>query len=176
VIVENQFGCKIKDEINVLVNNIPEVTLGEDVVACEDIPSVAANIKKGNEITYSWSTGSTDSLITPSKAGKYWVTVSNQCGNFTDSVKVFSFKDIFIPNVVTPNHDGLNEKLAITGLGTEVTGRLEIYDRWGGKIFSQNNYKGDWPFENEIPASGVYYYVLSYPHCKTYKGWVQVLK
>jgi gliding motility-associated-like protein len=126
--------------------------------------------------TYIWSTGSTDSVFIPSKAGKYWVTVQNQCGQATDSVLLYSLADIFYPNVLTVNNDGKNEKFKVIGIGDKPEGSITIYNRWGESIFTETPYKNDWPINNDL-ASGTYYFILNFPGCQQkFKGWVELTK
>lgn len=73
-----------------------------------------------------------------------------------------------IPNVFTPNGDGQNETLLISGLPPG--SKLQIYNRWGTLLFQTNDYKNDW----KTNVDGVYYYLLQV-HEQEYKGFVQVL-
>ncbi|MCS7073669.1 MAG: gliding motility-associated C-terminal domain-containing protein, partial [Bacteroidia bacterium] len=65
--------------------------------------------------------------------------------------------DLTIPNVFTPNGDGINDKFLITyrGLGSF---ELIIYDRWGSRLWSTNNTATGWDGGNY--PEGVYYYYL----------------
>ena len=48
----------------------------------------------------------------------------------------------YVPNVFTPNGDGINEQFF--GMGTFIKAfEMHIFDRWGNKIFESNDlYKG----------------------------------
>ncbi|SUJ03796.1 Uncharacterized protein conserved in bacteria [Sphingobacterium spiritivorum] len=73
---------------------------------------------------------------------------------------------IHIPNVITPNGDGLNDAFEIIGIeGFDRIG-LSIYNRWGNEVYKDNSYKNTWTGQglNE----GTYYYIL-----KTVKGGVE---
>jgi hypothetical protein len=109
----------------------------------------------------------------------------NRCGEASDTIKVYSVHDIFIPNVVTINDDDKNEKLIIAMkvgqpiyLNTidSISGSLNVYDRWGTQIFSDANYKNNWPGANENLDEGIYYYSFSHLNCPTIKGWVQLIR
>ena len=84
-----------------------------------------------------------------------------------DSCNAVLLPPIKIPNLITPNNDGRNETFEIFNL--PIKHYLEIYDRWGQKVFESSEYKNDWHGEE-----GVYYYLLNTKE-KAYKGWVQVL-
>ncbi|MCX7728697.1 MAG: PKD domain-containing protein [Bacteroidia bacterium] len=49
----------------------------------------------------------------------------------------------WVPNAFTPNNDGLNDEFLPIVIGIE-NYTLEIFDRWGEKIFSTNQYKQGW--------------------------------
>jgi gliding motility-associated-like protein len=69
-----------------------------------------------------------------------------------------------MPNVFTPNGDGLNELFCPVGLENEFCFTLWIYNRWGTRIFQSNGNTTCWDGvvdHSGVPASdGVYYYVI----------------
>lgn len=66
--------------------------------------------------------------------------------------------DVSLPNVITPNGDGLNEVFKIEGLEFYKQNALKIYDRWGNIIYQTDDYKNDWSGIDQ--PSGTYFYVL----------------
>jgi len=85
--------------------------------------------------------------------------------------------DIFIPNVITPNGDGLNDRLVIPGLDKYPGSLLDIYNRWGNQVYHSGYYSNNW--EGNGLAEGTYYYILQVKKpegIKVYKGWVQLLR
>jgi len=87
-----------------------------------------------------------------------------------------------IPNAITPNDDGYNDTFIIPDIEF-YSSKLEVYDRWGIKVFGTTNYQNNWAgtYENsslKVP-SGTYYFTiqLSYasqaPLYKT--GYIQIL-
>lgn len=104
-------------------------------------------------------------------AGEYLLTLKDAFG----CVKLFPLTidfdpKIFIPNIFTPDGDGINEEFFIRNLPPN--SNLEITDSWGQRVFSSSNYRNDWKAQN-IP-NGIYYYSLIIGN-KTYTGWVEVL-
>jgi len=63
-----------------------------------------------------------------------------------------------IPNVFTPNSDGINDYFVIRNLDIFSTNQLIITNRFGKVVFEKINYQNNWDAIN-IP-DGVYYYVL----------------
>jgi hypothetical protein len=170
--VLNTYFCTNSDTIQVSVRNLPLANLGEDLLVCNEFPQLTAN----NGDSYLWSTGSNDAEFHPDQAGTYWVQITNQCGVSRDTLRIYSFKDLFIPNVVTLNQDTLNAKLTFRGIGNFYTSSLHIVDRWGNEIYTNSNYHGSWPTPEEEVPEGTYYYLVDFPGCRSYKGWLRVIR
>lgn len=51
---------------------------------------------------------------------------------------------IFIPEGFSPNDDGLNDRFVIRGVTAPATVRLEVFNRWGHRVYAQDNYQNDW--------------------------------
>jgi gliding motility-associated-like protein len=107
--------------------------------------------------------------------GSYSITliVSNADGsdNLSRIIKIDGDCPIVIPNVFTPNQDGVNDTFEIGALPQNC--RLYIYDRWGKLIFESGNYNHEWNGEGELAA--VYFYVLETLDGKRMKGYILVL-
>ncbi|MDR1023949.1 MAG: gliding motility-associated C-terminal domain-containing protein, partial [Prevotellaceae bacterium] len=94
--------------------------------------------------------------------GSYTVKASNQQGCFVWSEAYplrLSRSDLFIPNIFTPNGDGINDYFQILGLDDYVENKLVMLNKRGQVIFSQKNYHNTWSgkgFSNDI-----YYYTLT---------------
>jgi hypothetical protein len=79
---------------------------------------------------------------------------------------------IKIPNVFTPGvKDGLNDAFVIENLPPNSS--LIIYNRWGTVVYESKNYLNDWTGDNH--SDGVYYYILTTPVGKKYKGTITKL-
>ena len=82
---------------------------------------------------------------------------------------------IEIPNVFTPNGDGINDTFSFPKLELFHENELQVYDRNGSEVYSKQNYNGNWAGGDLSP--GVYYYSFTEKrNQKTYKGWVQILR
>lgn len=80
--------------------------------------------------------------------------------------------DLVIPNVFTPNGDGINDLLVIKGLRKGSS--LLVYDRTGKEVFISTDYGHDWDGRdkdgNDL-SPGTYWYVLFPSHLdEVYKG------
>jgi hypothetical protein len=178
VTVKNEFGCAASDQIKIDVLKIPTVNLGRDTTVCDTFYPLIAH---GSKNSFEWSTGARDSVLLPTQVGTYWVAVTNQCGTAADTISVYNYNRVFIPNVVTPNNDHHNDYFVVRMLDAEdtllptqeVDMMTRIYNRWGTEIFSGTGNKNKWPQEEE---SGSYFYTITMGACRSYKGWVQVIR
>ncbi|MFP4060250.1 MAG: gliding motility-associated C-terminal domain-containing protein [bacterium] len=83
----------------------------------------------------------------------------------------------FIPNVITPNDDGRNDRFYIPGLPKGSL--LTISDRDGQVIFISEDYENNWAGysgSNQRVESGTYWYVLKIPGLnKPVSGFIYVM-
>jgi hypothetical protein len=87
VTVTSVDGCTNADTVSVIINTIPTVALGADIVQCGGSVSLDAGTS-GN--TYQWSNGDSTQVVVVSTSGTYDVTVSDSltgCSS-TDTVVV----------------------------------------------------------------------------------------
>lgn len=176
--VRNQDGCSGADTITIDILRKPVVELGSDQVVCDWGKFMGIGIEPKPEEFYEWSTGEINSFFMPTGQGKYWLSVTNRCGISSDTLRLYSFENVFIPNLITPNGDGKNEHFEIKGLPPGLYPQLEIFNRVGKRIATIDSYHSDWPSSqssNDLPT-GVYYYTISLKGCRSYKGWLHVLK
>ncbi len=74
--------------------------------------------------------------------------------------------EVDVPNIITPNGDGMNDqfRIMLTGDGAPPffnafpNSTLIIYNRWGKKVYESNNYQNEW--DGEDLTDGVYYWNL----------------
>jgi len=103
------------------------------------------------------------------------VTGSNGCAS-SYTVNYIVDAVLEIPNVFTPNGDGANDFLKFKNLEVLGSNNLTIFNRWGKKIFEQDNYKNDW--NGGGYNDGTYFFILSVPMAtpNIYKGYVQLMR
>jgi hypothetical protein len=155
----------------------PNVNLGPDTTLCEGqaltLRNRASNTATG--LNYTWSTGDTTASLKINQTGTYHLTVSNGICQTQDSVFV-RFKSCrlaYIPNILTLNGDRKNETFAPRDL-EEGTWKLQIFNRWGTRIYQTENYQLNWP--NGKIATGTYYYLLENAVAnQKHKGWLEVV-
>jgi len=104
-------------------------------------------------------------------AGDYAFSLKDSFGCLkTYDITIDFDPKLFIPNIFTPDGDGINEEFYIRNLPPNSD--LQITDSWGQRVFSSGNYQNDWTGKG-VP-NGVYYYRLTIGR-KNYTGWVEIL-
>lgn len=81
--------------------------------------------------------------VSPSRTQVYELTLTTPEGCMIIeeiTIQVEKNRNIFIPNAFSPNADGFNDYFSIfSGEGIQRIKELQIFDRWGGLVFSQRN-------------------------------------
>lgn len=81
----------------------------------------------------------------------------------TSSAEVFVFDEFefIIPNVFTPNEDGLNDNFAMRSCGVYEY-EIMIFNRYGDKVFESNSLNINWDgrISGRAAKSGVYFYSI----------------
>lgn len=118
-------------------------------------------------------------LVTTSESG---------CTQITEKIMLISELPIFIPNVFTPgNQDGSNDYFKIAKKTSDsekvpvdkeyIRMELVVFDRWGRKVYENNNYRNDW--DGDRLPEGTYFYRLNtfgYYKNESFKGSVTILR
>ena len=167
-------GCTVQHDIKIRYEKMPEVRLARDTVLCRgEVLRLQVPDKQG--ISYEWSNGDRGGITEIRETGVYSLVTQTKTCYRVDEIKATFYDCLeFLPNVITPNGDGLNETFFIKAIRQD-TWFLQIYNRWGDKVFESENYQNDWNAEGQ--SGGLYYYQLRNLNSKKdYKGWVQVMK
>jgi gliding motility-associated-like protein len=81
------------------------------------------------------------------------------------------------PNVITPNGDGINDFFVVENREYLLECSLEVYNRWGNRVYQNDHYDNSWAGEN-LP-DGTYFYEVSYKSWfdkGTFRGTVMILR
>jgi len=92
----------------------------------------------------------------------------NCVDSFIQKVCVKEITDIVLPNAFSPNGDGLNDVFKVE-YATFVTSEMEIYNRWGERVFYSNDYKVGWDgiYNSKVCQMDYYFYSFKYKGKKT---------
>jgi len=95
------------------------------------------------------------------------------------------FEEAKIPQLITPNGDGLNERFIFEDLENNPTffkdNEILIFNRWGDVVFQAKPYQNDWSGQNNTGQSlpgGTYYYVfkLDLNEGRVIKGDITIIR
>ncbi len=188
VYVSTDGNCAVSKTVYIKVNSNPTVSAGEDFVANMDEPMHLNAVGNG---TLTWVYGDgimcescPNTQIMPKRSGCYRVQAVNEFGCKSSDevcVEVTSHYNIYIPNIFTPNGDGLNDVFLVYGTGLS-NFEMIIYDRWGEKLFQSKDQLQGWDgtYKGELSKDDVYTYLVKYQsldgkkHTKT--GHVTLMK
>ncbi|WP_100611459.1 T9SS type B sorting domain-containing protein [Confluentibacter lentus] len=116
--------------------------------------------------------------------GNYKVIINQTSGCIASNEFLFAVTEAFpnvsrIPNLISPNGDGINDTWVIpqeyvAGTNTEVV----ILSSQGKMVLKTNDYQNNWP-QNQIDfkdINPVYYYIITTQNNQTKKGSITVVK
>jgi len=80
-----------------------------------------------------------------------------------------------VPNAFSPNGDGINDTWEIRNLSAYPAGTIEIFNRYGQRVFYSRGYSNPWD-GGGLPL-GVYFYVIDLKDgSERLAGYVTILK
>lgn len=155
-----------KDSLHVYP--LPAVYLGKDTTICpKGAPILLSNRFESEErVHYLWNTGARSTTLQATQAGLYSLRVTSEEGcSSTEDIRISKDCYIDIPNVFSPNGDGVNDyffprQLLSRGLSYF---HMEVYSRWGQRVFETTNLQGrgwDGSLNNIPQPPGVYMYKI----------------
>jgi len=176
----NSQGCESSRVISqAIVNAIPQPNASANPEIIKPGESSVLSATGGG--TYNWTPSLSLSshivaspIATPGSTTTYKVVVNFRGCVGVDSVTVqVDGVGTEIPNVFTPNNDGIFDTWIIPEALANSSNKLIVFNRWGSIVKETSGYKNDWD-GGDLP-SGTYYY--SYEDGKTTKsGTVTIIR
>jgi len=155
-----------EDDMNIRVDEMPILTIPL-LEACEGLEPVIFSFDSVYD-SYVWSDGTETVYKEIDVPGVYTLTIRNG-----ECVRDFEFDiinsctpNVFIPNIFTPDNDGLNESFfpIINGVD-ENNMDLKIFDRWGKQVFQSKSKNNPWfgyDLNGDKVSTGNYVYIFTY--------------
>jgi gliding motility-associated-like protein len=145
----DQNGCLDEDSVWVFVLPLPPVDAGPDQYF--DYPGTVVLYGNTFGLDYTWEpidflSCSECSQPTSSADVPIYYTLSTTDHNGCvgkDSVLVYPYFPIWVPNSITPNNDGLNDVFLASGRAVEGF-HLQIFNRWGLLVFETRDPAQPW--------------------------------
>jgi gliding motility-associated-like protein len=173
---------------NIVVSPYPVVNVGSDTSLCPGSDGLVITdvVNAGNNAArWLWNTGDTSSSITVTQPGVYYTTVTLNGCTTADSIWVKNDCYINIPNVFSPNGDGVNDYFFPRQIlsSSVTTFSLTVYNRWGQEIFNTASISGrgwDGKYGGTDQPEGVYIYIINVSfkdgHSEHHQGNVTLLR
>ena len=169
--------CTRHDTVTVVVRPLLRLTATAELPTTPGASAVLTAHSPVPGLAYAWLptaglSAATGPSVTAAPAAPTTYTVTaTDAGGCTAQASVLA-RPFLLPNVITPNGDGLND--TFRPLVSLAPVMLQIFSRWGRLVFEQANYSDGWSAAG-LPA-GVYFYRLSTASGQSWKGWVEVLR
>ncbi len=185
-------GCVRMDTVNIAIMPYqkPISNPGIAQTICQgDTVSLGIAATPGYKFTWSPifylnNINSSQPFAFPKQTTYYALTVTDTVSNYLCKTSTIDSVLItvdecwpLLPNIFTPNGDGINDEFVLTNLTAGSS--MRIYNRWGNEVIS---YKvGDISWDGRMRsgvacAEGIYYYIISVPGGKTYTGVIQLAR
>ena len=142
-------NCSTTDSIS--ITNSDSLVVHVDVTheSCENEAdgSISTFVSQGTSpYQYLWSTGDTTSILANLSAGEYTLNISDSLA--CSAMLIIPIENenencIVIPTAVSPNGDGANDNWIISGIADNIDVSVEIFNRWGGNIYKNDNYQNE---------------------------------
>lgn len=190
----SESGCSFSECVSVTVNVKESPDASASVITKADCSGVLVNCKNEsvNADSYVWSFND-GSSSTEVNAEHYFAYNSgfqvslaaindNGCKdsfNIKNSSAALDWFQLVIPNVFTPNNDGVNDELKISSeAAINNCFSLRVFNRWGNEIYSTNNMDSGWNgtvSNGQKSEPGTYFYILKVDEFE-YQGSVLLLE
>jgi gliding motility-associated-like protein len=180
VITTNTDNCKSDSSaaVTVLVNDPPAApaSISGDTLVIARYPYTYTATPSAGATSYIWTlpsgwsgTSTTNSINATSGTNSGTISViavANGCNSPATTLNVrVKYDNVTIPDVITPNGDGFNDRWVIlrpNGMKVSVT----IFNRWGQQVYKNADYRNDWNgtgtggfLGNNLP-NGTYFFVV----------------
>ena len=183
----DSFYCASKAKYNIRIRDCDTIVVQNNTVLLDTtihyattIPLLASESYSG----YVWNptvglscTECPDPILSVAKTAEYTVATYDRwrCP-VNEQYKITMVNlDVVIPNVFTPNGDGVNDYFEVNGLKPNST--LQILSSNEVVVFSSGSYDGSWngtdSSGNSLPE-GTYWYILDIPSEGKFTGWVYI--
>jgi gliding motility-associated-like protein len=178
----------ISNNITMMVNPLPVVSAGGNKSIYKGSSTVLDGTSTGNIAGINWSPSiglSNNKILTPvaspTTTTTYILTVETTSGCVSmDSVNVdVTIPPLVIPNTFTPNGDGINDTWDIKYLNFYPDCTVQVFTRWGQKVYSSIGYPSPWDGRlggSALPM-GTYYYIIGLGNnSKLLSGYVVIIR
>lgn len=166
IVDDNVTGCSSTFSINVVVSPL-NVIASPSVITIN--PGQRVQLEAVGAMFYVWTPDTTincvtcpDPVVTPEMSMVYTVTGTDTSGCIGVATVTIVVDSFLVPNVFTPNGDGINDVLFFNYYGSGFYETV-VFDRWGKRIYGTKDKNAMWNGNTSGGAKapeGVYYVVV----------------
>lgn len=127
-----------------------------------DAKSVYVKVAEDTEFTATVTTNDGCVFTDDVMVGVYYT--NSRIKEFTGNCKM--------PNTITPNGDGVNDKFEIPCIKEYESVVFRIYNSWGEEVFRSDDYQNDWEGNGH---EGTFYYTLESSNFSSVTGYINVV-
>lgn len=169
-------GCtNVAKDLSVTISSTPTVDITGRCIGKD----YTLEVSPSSGVTYKWFrdgtelTGETVDKLVVKTQGTYKVEINN-LGCTAEAIENVTAFYCDIPKGISPNGDTKNDIFDLSNLNVK---KLEIFNRYGVKVYSKTNYKKEWDGKSdggqELPDA-TYYYVIEEEGNSPVTGWVYI--
>ncbi|MBI5372269.1 MAG: PKD domain-containing protein [Sphingobacteriales bacterium] len=185
----NSFGCRSTTfTAPVTIHPYPVVDAGPDRRVLEGGQIVLQPTVSGNDLSYLWTPNlyfaAGNTVLNPVILGvediTYTLAVTGRGGCMeSDQVYIKVLKKPMVPNIFSPNGDGIHDKWEILYLESYPGCTIDVVNRYGQPVFHSIGYTSPWDGKingRDAPV-GTYYYVIDPKNGRArISGYVDVIR
>ena len=148
LLVEDQHGCTATQTVEVKLPFLPTVTL-TGVFTLQQGDSIqllpVLNLPLSSVASWQWTPAADLSCVDcaqpwakPLRSTTYALKITDLNGCVAEAstqLRVNRKRNLYAPNVFSPNDDGRNDRFVLYGKGVKEVRSLRIFDRWGSELF-----------------------------------------
>lgn len=190
VLVATNGTCVHRDTVLITSNSLPIVDAGPNYTITVLTTTIIGGSPTGPAgSTFTWTPSSTldnSNIANPVASNTvnttYTVTVTDANGCVaSDTMHVFIYPAVVIPNGFSPNSDGKNDVWEIDNIIQFPDCVVEVYNRWGEQLFYSKGYGVPWngKYKGKDLPVGTYYYIINLNHQnfpKAYTGPLTIFR
>jgi gliding motility-associated-like protein len=185
----NAQGC-VSDTVtsSITVHPYPKLTMGPSLKVLEGgIITIKPVYIYGTNLQYKWTPPlylNSDTTVNPKSTPPdditYTLAVTGIGGcTVKDTIFIKVLKAPEVPNIFTPNGDGINDTWHIKYLESYPNADIQVFNRYGEKVFVSTGYDTEWDgtYNGKPLPIGTYYYIINPKNGRPIqKGSVTILK
>ncbi|MFC2137672.1 gliding motility-associated C-terminal domain-containing protein [Bacteroidota bacterium] len=171
--IKDKYGCSIYEGFYINIIDCDTIIQEKDIVRLDTLIKSGETVQlipsKGSTLSENWIPSINldcydciNPRVTPNFSQQYKAILTDKYGCLFN--EYFNIDvELFVPNAISPNNDGINDYLNIKGLPENST--LRIFNRDGNLLFESNNYSNNWDGRDkngDILKSNTYWYHLIY--------------